>query len=117
MKILPLIFLSTLITFTFSHAQEVDLPSISHGDKEKKNEVVIYPNPATDMVTVKLPAHSHENYAVSVLNIIGLLQNVEQEYTDNHEIRLRIKDLPTGYYLLSVEGPNEYRKMFKFLKK
>ncbi|PGH39353.1 MAG: hypothetical protein CRN43_09620 [Candidatus Nephrothrix sp. EaCA] len=116
MKILPLIFFFALSAAAFSHAQETDT-SLTSQDKEKKNEVVIYPNPATDLVTVKLPSHSHENYAVSVLNIIGLPQNVEQEHTDNREIRLRIKDLPTGYYLLSVQGPNEYRKMFKFLKK
>lgn len=118
MKLLLLIFFSTLVVFSLA-AQETDTQQvvIASIEKEKKSEVLIYPNPATDVVSVKLPAHAHENYQVTVLNIIGLPQNVESEYTDRNEIRLRIKDLPTGYYLLSVQGPNDYRKMFKFLKK
>lgn len=116
MKLLPLIFFSAFVTLSL--AQEMEGPAVASTEKEKKNEVLIYPNPASDILTVKFPVRSHENYVISVLNIIGLPQDVESEHnTDSNEIRLRIKDLPTGYYLLSIQGPNEYRRMLKFLKK
>ena len=44
--------------------------------------------------------------------------DVEKEVIDQHEIRLRVKDLPSGYYFLALKDDDtSLRSSFKFLKR
>jgi hypothetical protein len=42
----------------------------------------------------------------------------ESEVTDEHEVRVRVKDLTMGYYLIAVrEDQSQFRGTYKFLKR
>ena len=56
---------------------------------------------------VKLELHS----------IIGNSLEVESEIVDDHEVRVKVKDLPAGYYLLDVRRSGTEHSAFKFLKR
>lgn len=80
--------------------------------------VQIYPNPATDYVTIKFEAPVAKTSKLAFHSIIGSAIEVEQEAIDDFEIRVKVKDLPLGYYIIAVHDPqNNSRAIYKFLKK
>jgi hypothetical protein len=55
---------------------------------------------------------------LSLHNILGSEITIESEMIDEHELRVRVKDLPTGYYLLAVrDEATQFRGTYKFLKR
>lgn len=89
--------------------QEVSLP-----DKL----VQMYPNPASDYLTVKLPTPNASSVQLAMHSVIGNVLNIEKEQIDAYEVRLRVKDLPSGYYFLSIKEENSGLKAsYKFLKR
>jgi Secretion system C-terminal sorting domain len=81
-------------------------------------QVQIYPNPATEFINIKFEAPIANKVRVSVHNVIGNVMEVESESIDEHEIRVKVKDLSTGYYLLSVKDDRaSLNSTYKFLKR
>jgi len=76
----------------------------------------IFPNPATEFLSIKFEAPIAKTVKVTLHNIIGNNLEVETEVVDEFEIRLRVKDLPTGYYLIALKDEGNARGSFKFLK-
>jgi hypothetical protein len=89
---------------------------------QERTKVQLYPNPTlpqSEYLHVKfeetIPA---EKVAVSLHNIIGNKMEVETEIVDKHEIRVRIKDLASGYYLIALKDEEtNFRGIYKFLKR
>lgn len=80
--------------------------------------VQIFPNPSTEFVHVKFETPYAKKVKLSVHNILGNVMDVEQELMDEHEIRLKVKDLPSGYYLVSIKDERgNAGSTFKFLKR
>lgn len=80
--------------------------------------VEIFPNPATEFINVKFEAPIAKKIRLSVHNVIGNTMEIESEVIDEHEIRIRVKDLATGYYLLSVKDERlNLSSTYKFLKR
>jgi Secretion system C-terminal sorting domain len=80
--------------------------------------VEIFPNPATEFINVKFEAPIAKKIRLSVHNVIGNTMELESEVIDEHEIRIRVKDLATGYYLLSVKDERlNLSSTYKFLKR
>lgn len=80
--------------------------------------VQIFPNPSTDFVHVKFETPYAKKVKLSVHNILGNIMEIEQELMDEHEIRIKVKDLPTGYYLVSIKDERGTTgSTFKFLKR
>lgn len=78
----------------------------------------VYPNPAVEFVSLKFETPHAKLVKLSVHNILGTTVEVETEVLDEHEIRLRVKDLANGYYFISVRDDRTNLKgTFKFLKK
>lgn len=79
--------------------------------------VSIFPNPATDYINLKMPGIDVRDAQVSMFSLIGNEVRIEQEVIDGEEIRLRVKDLPSGYYLLAIRheeaGIQATRKFLK----
>jgi hypothetical protein len=88
-------------------------------EKDPTKSVHIYPNPATEFVYVKVEEIPASKIKVSLTNIIGNNVEAESEIMNEHEIRIKVKDLASGYYLLTVkeEGNNRFRSTFKVLKR
>ena len=80
--------------------------------------IQIYPNPATEFINIKFEAPIANKVRVSIHNVIGNVMEVETESIDEHELRLKVKDLATGYYLVSVKDERvNLNSTYKFLKR
>src|SRR5688572_22319047 len=83
--------------------------------------VQLYPNPtlpSTEYLHVKVEEFSAEKVALTLHNIIGNKMEVETEVVSEHELRVRVKDLASGYYLLAVKNEEaNFRGIYKFLKR
>ena len=80
--------------------------------------VHLFPNPATEFVDVQLDQFPAENVTLSVHNILGSELPVETEILDENLIRVRVKDLASGYYLLAIKDEeSKFRGTYKFLKR
>lgn len=80
--------------------------------------VEIYPNPAVDYVDVTVQNVPVGKVRLAVHNILGNPMPVETEIIDEHRIRVRVKDLAAGYYLLAVkDDESKFKGAFKFLKR
>ena len=86
------------------------------GDPVKS--VQIYPNPATDYLTIKFESPIARTSRLAFHSIIGSSIELEQEAIDDFEIRVKVKDLAVGYYIIAVhDTQNNSRAIYKFLKK
>jgi hypothetical protein len=85
---------------------------------EISKSVHIYPNPAVDYINIRMESVSSQDIHLSVHNIIGNIMAVESEIVDEHEIRVKVKDLSTGYYLIAIkDNSDRFQGTYKFLKK
>ncbi|MBX7127624.1 MAG: T9SS type A sorting domain-containing protein [Cyclobacteriaceae bacterium] len=81
-------------------------------------QVTLYPNPAVETVTVKFEQAQTAKVRMTLHNIIGNVVEVESEILDDYEIRLKVKDLPAGYYLLAIRNDDSgFKGTFKILKR
>lgn len=89
-------------------AQEVNLVRSVH----------LYPNPATEFVDVQLDHLPAQNVSLTVHNIIGNELQVETEILQEDVIRVKVKELASGYYLLAIKDEaSNFRGTYKFLKR
>lgn len=80
--------------------------------------VQVFPNPAIDYLTVRMENPTIKKTRIVLLNVIGNELEFESEFIDENEIKIKVKDLPTGYYFLSVrDDQSNFRNTFKFLKR
>jgi hypothetical protein len=95
--------------------------SLDFGQPERQDiskSVDIYPNPATDVVNVKLADINVNNVSVTLHNIIGNEIRVETDILDEHTLRIKVKDLDAGYYLLALnDSQSKFKGIYKFLKR
>jgi hypothetical protein len=80
--------------------------------------VQVFPNPADEFIHIKSEQFHSADVKLTLHNIIGNEIPSETEVVDEHELRIRVKDFTTGYYLIAVR--DEKRKMtatVKFLKR
>jgi hypothetical protein len=80
--------------------------------------ITLYPNPASDFITIKLSEIKAADTKIILYNIIGNEVQAETETIDEHEIRVRVKELSAGYYLLAIRDDQiKFRGTYKFLKR
>ncbi len=102
-----------------SYAQSgQDFPSFGNELLADKNKIEIYPNPSVDFLTVQIENSTLTNTTLIVHNIIGSKFEVQVEKVEENQYRLDVRNLPPGYYLLSIKDtPANFSKTFKFLKR
>ncbi|CAN5222163.1 hypothetical protein BH09BAC3_BH09BAC3_37860 [soil metagenome] len=103
-----------LFTAQFAVGQQHDAFS---GPQDPIKLVKIFPNPAVEYLSVKLETPSARTIKITLHNIIGNELDFESEIIDDFEIRLKVKDLPTGVYLLAVKDTGNSQSSFKFIKR
>ena len=101
-----------------AHAQQKDEVNPAGAYQIDLAKVSIFPNPASEFLNVKFESPIAKTMKLTIHNVIGNIVEVESETIDEFEIRLKVKDLPVGYYLLAFrdEGSNSH-SMIKFLKR
>jgi hypothetical protein len=99
-------------------AQGVDAIPAQPEKSDLSKSITLYPNPTVDYVHVKLGVLKSNQAKLTLHNILGSEIAIESEVIDDHELRVRVKDLPTGYYLLAVrDEETQFRGTYKFLKR
>jgi hypothetical protein len=80
--------------------------------------VQLFPNPATEFIDVKIDQFPADKINLTLHNIIGNKLEVETEVLGEHLIRVKVKELASGYYLLAVKDEeSKFRGTYKFLKR
>jgi len=112
-----IIFMLVVLGSLKGFAQEQD-PFAENPGRASVKAVQVYPNPATEFVHIKFEHVDVQHVRLSVHSLIGNEVPVETEVVDEHELKVRVKDLNTGYYLLAVKDNNStFRGTYKFLKR
>lgn len=76
----------------------------------------IYPNPAEDILTVLIPGYQNEEKHYSIYNSTGQLIESGILMTGDQILKLNIRDIPKGFYILEIiSGSASWTG--KFLKK
>jgi Secretion system C-terminal sorting domain len=115
MRIFRPILLVTFLAIGFSSlAQE----PTSNSSNELAKTVKLYPNPAVEFLTVKFETAQAKKSKFALHNIIGNELPLEYEVVDDFEVRIKVKDFSTGFYLLFIKNEDTGLKgAYKFLKK
>ncbi|HEY9048729.1 MAG TPA: T9SS type A sorting domain-containing protein [Ohtaekwangia sp.] len=99
-------------------AQEREQSSVQAEHVDIAKTVQIFPNPAVEFVHVRIEQFKAQDIRLSLHNIIGNEMSMETEIVDEHELRVRVKDLASGYYLLAMrDKDSKFSSTFKFVKK
>lgn len=106
---------------TGSVAQGVQQPfeiSVVSGIEKAKGinlECMVYPNPTTDILTLKIENYNHENLSYLLYDISGkVLKN--EKLTEN-ETSIPMADFVPAIYFLKVTDNQKEIKSFKIIKK
>jgi hypothetical protein len=110
-------FVAVLVLSVVVMAQAQDMPVQSERASLVRS-ISVYPNPATDYIDVNLDQLLASNVSLALYNIIGNPIVVETEVIDQHKIRVRVKDLAGGYYLIALrDEETKFKGTYKFLKR
>lgn len=113
-----IILFCALITGSFAVRAQATYDAAAPERNDPSKAVHIFPNPAVEYVHIRLEHVNMENVKVSMHNIIGNEINIETEKIDEHELRIRVKDFDSGYYLIALKDEqSQFRGTYKFLKK
>ena len=81
-------------------------------------QVDIYPNPATDYLTVEFSDTQADNVEFELRSMIGTTIRISPEKIGYNQYRIVLKDYATGYYFLIVKDEKiRFKKAYKFLKR
>ncbi|MEO7989229.1 MAG: T9SS type A sorting domain-containing protein [Chryseolinea sp.] len=107
---------TTSVGWTQSHSEYASLPDRAVTDPTKAFQ--IFPNPTTDYIHIRNEQVEMSLLKLTLHNIIGNEMQVEVEVVDEHELKVKVKDLSPGYYLIAVKDDfSKFRGTYKFLKR
>ncbi|MBN2165293.1 MAG: RICIN domain-containing protein [Marinilabiliaceae bacterium] len=82
----------------------------SESENEKNNDIVIYPNPVSDVLNIILP-DEYENAEITIFNSIGIMVMTTSNITDG----INVSKLDSGIYSICIICGNKM-KTFRFVK-
>jgi len=111
------LFVALVLTFQLGFGQTKEEGFYS-SQPDPVKALQVYPNPATEFVNVKFDSPQAKKVKLTIYNILGTSIELETEVIDEFEIKIKVKDLATGYYFLSVrDESSSLRSTYKFLKR
>jgi hypothetical protein len=117
-KTIFLVLALAVIGFSAYAQQKEEMTGSGAPTIDLVKSVSVFPNPAIEYLNVKFENPIAKKTKLTVHNVIGNVVEVESETIDEYEIRLRVRDLPVGYYLLAVrDEESNSRSTIKFLKR
>lgn len=129
MKISGLFLLLILFSMTISWSraqsvvgQNLDKPREFSFFEDKvlapRSDAKIFPNPATDYLTIELKDQNMTSVEFEMNNIIGNVISLRSEKLEGNRYKFYVKDLPAGYYFLTVkDNDTGYKRAYRFVKK
>ena len=110
-----LIFLAFSFFSETVHAQKSEFFTSS---VDPVKDIAVFPNPASDFISVIFEEAKAKEASLVMYTIIGNEVSIEPELIDENEVRIRVRDLPSGYYLIAVRHEKSgLRVTRKFLKR
>ena len=122
MRNLNLILSFSLLLFlsgaAFGQNQEAVAYVPEKTDFDLSKSITVYPNPAIDYINIKLSTLEAATAKITVYTILGSELQVEKETVNDHEVRIRVKDIAAGYYLIAIRDEQiHFKATYKFLKR
>jgi hypothetical protein len=112
------LILIVILAFAFERGLAQSQPEEPNAEARLTKSVHLFPNPATEYVHVKVEEFPAEKVKLTLHSIIGNEMEIESEVVNEHELRVKVKDLAAGYYLLAVKDDEaKFRGIYKFLKR
>jgi hypothetical protein len=78
-------------------------------------EMVIYPNPTTDLINLKIENYESDYLSYALFDMQG--RQVSTNKITQDETQIQMKNLASAVYLLNVFDKNKTLKTFKIIKK
>lgn len=108
------ILILSMISLSSAFAQGKDE---AFGPTDPIKSVQVYPNPATEFLNIRFETPIAKKSVFKIHNIIGNEILVETEAIDDYEVRLKVKDLHEGYYIIALQNiQSGVKSTLKFLK-
>ena len=79
-----------------------------------KEDFNVYPNPVSDLLTVKFSNVHNKPYTISIYNSFGAL--VGQEITSLNEVKFDVGDFTTGLFIIRLTNPDGLDSSKKVIK-
>jgi hypothetical protein len=96
-------------------AGQTQYSNIQRLDNDKATEILVFPNPTTDILQLQL----NKNYSSINMQIVNALGQVVKQFsklsTQNQTIQIPVKDLASGNYWLQLQGDGD-RQVLQFVK-
>lgn len=107
---------SNEIPIISNHApQKPDFNENIEENAEKNMNVFIYPNPASNIINVKITDLNNEKCSIEIYNAQGILLEKINNITQNNTV-VDISNYPQGFYFVNVQQ-NDKQTMLKVVKK
>ncbi len=82
------------------------------------NEIIIYPNPADDILFVKNIAKNNAPLSIQILDSTGkVIRRTAIHFSDESVVEIPVHDLHTGLFFLILENKNGIMEVKRFIKK
>ena len=95
--------------------QQSYLISVTGLERVKGIDLVAYPNPTTDVLTLLVENDHHKNLSYFLYNMNGVL--VESRKMINNHTSIEVNRLTSGTYFLKVTDHQQEVKTFQIIKK
>ena len=119
--VLAAIFITGLVLaqdHPVKRGRSTELPDFSKESLNVKNRVALYPNPATEYLTVIFDHFNLKNVEFELYNIIGNNLKVDVDEISRGKYKINVGNFNPGYYLLVIRDPvKRFNKAYKFQKK
>lgn len=92
----------------------VTAPFLSTSSFERNSRIKLFPNPATDVITISFDGIYEGNYAI--INVLGQTVLGGTENSNEKQIRISVSDLKAGQYILQMKINGTLEKI-KFVKR
>ncbi|MBP6432301.1 MAG: T9SS type A sorting domain-containing protein, partial [Ferruginibacter sp.] len=96
-------------------AGQIQYSNIQRLDNDKVTEILVFPNPTTDVLSLQL----NKNYGSMNVQIVNALGQVVKQYnklsTQNQTVQIPVKGLASGNYWLQLQGDGE-KQVLQFVK-
>ncbi len=87
---------------TTTHTVSVDLECVGIEENNSAQNMMMYPNPANDAVTVKMSGS--DNYSLKLVNVLGAVVYSENVAKGTDVKTIDVSSMPKGVYFLTLES-------------
>lgn len=116
---LVVVFVTLAVVFEIRAQEGYPIPANAERTSSSMIKTAqVFPNPAVEYLNIRLEEVKVVDIKFSLHNLIGNKMDFESEIINDHEIRIKVKDLSAGYYLVTLKDTQSSRNgTLRFLKR